>query len=298
MFNKMLKVISNPGIILIKIFGKRINDETYLKIMYKFIMENKLDLNNVTTFNEKLQWLKINDRNPIYTQLVDKYEVREYIKNTIGENYLIPLIGVWNDVKDIEIDNLPDKFVLKTTHDSGTVIICTNKENFNVKLAKNKLKKSMNINYYYQWREWPYKNVTPKIICEEYMIDKKDGELKDYKFMCFSGKVKFVMVCTNRNKKEGLRINFFDEKWNVMDCQREKHPPTSIPIEKPINFEKMIELAERLSKGIPFLRVDFYEINEKIYFGELTFYPASGLEKFLPEKYDYLFGEWIKIPLD
>lgn len=267
-----------------------LSDKEHLDILFMNCFKRHIDWENPKTFNEKLQWLKINDRNPEHTKMVDKYEVREYISKTIGEEYLIPLLGVWNNVDDINFDELPEKFVLKCTHGSACNIICPDKSKLNIKEAKKKLKKWMKINYYYLSREWPYKNVKPRIIAEKFMVDSKSDDLKDYKFFCFNGNVKCSFVASERDKD--LKVTFFDKQWNVLPFER-SHPKSDIEISKPINYEKMVDLAEKLSKDEKFIRVDFYEINKNIYFGELTYYPGAGFEAFQPEEYDYKLGEWI-----
>lgn len=297
---KIIKVLKNPYII-VPFLGDRgrlkwLPDELYLKFSFKAKLNQSLDLEKPKTFNEKLQWLKLNDRKPIYTQFVDKYEVRSFISEKIGEEYLIPLIGVWEKFEDIDFDSLPNEFVLKCTHDSASVIICDDKKKFDKEKAKSKIEKSLKSNYYYAAREWPYKNVKPRIIAEKYMVDNLGGDLKDYKYMCFNGQVKCCFVCSNRNSKDGLNIDIYDKEWKLMEFTRPGHGNSNIIIEKPNNYKLMIELAEKLSKDIPFIRVDFYEINNRVYFGELTFFPAAGFEKFTPEEYDHILGEWINLP--
>ncbi len=294
MKNKIIKAIKNPKKIVLYLAHKGIfnwmDDKTYLKFMYKIKMNEELDLDNPKTFNQKLQWLKLNDRQLIYNKFVDKYAVRKYISDIIGEEYLIPLIGVYDTFDEI----VPDKFVLKCTHDSGGIVICTNKQNFNKKEAKKKLEKCMKRNFYYIWREWPYKDLKPRIICEKYMEDKISRDLKDYKFMCFNGEVKCLFVCLNRGSKNGLNVDFYDLEWNKMPFEK-IHPQSNQIIDKPATFEKMVKLAKKLSKDIPFIRVDFYEVNGKVYFGELTLYPDAGVEAFKPYSYDELLGSWITL---
>lgn len=299
--NKAIIKIYNKLYLLLRILGSRgylnfIPDDLYIKLIYKYKMNKSLNLDNPSLFNEKLQWLKLNDRKYLYTKLVDKYGVREYISEKIGKQYLIPLIGVYDRFEDINFDRLPNKFVLKTTHDSGGVVICRDKSNFNINKARKKLNKSLRRNYYYTWREWPYKYVKPRIICEEYMKDKSHEDLKDYKFMCFNGSVKCILVCSDRNSFEGVKMDFYDEKWNRIKCKRPNHPNSIEDIEKPKNLDEMLDLSIKLSSNIPFIRVDFYEVNGKIYFGELTFYPASGFDKFDPDIYDKILGDWLKLP--
>ncbi|MGX5522828.1 ATP-grasp fold amidoligase family protein [Bacillus toyonensis] len=298
-YKSICKTIKNPYK-LASYLGERgmlksIPDEIYLKWIYRARMDKNLDIDNPITFNEKLQWLKLYDRNPLYTQLVDKYEVRKYISNIIGERYLIPLLGVYEKFSDIDFDKLPSQFVLKCTHDSGGLVVCKDKNTLDMESAERKINRSLKRNYYYLQREWPYKDVKPRIICEKYMLDESNEELKDYKFLCFNGKVQCSFVCLNRGKKEGLNVDFYDLNWNPMPFIRQ-YPNSGQKINKPKNYDQMIEFAELLSKDFPFVRVDFYEVNGNLYFGELTFYPGSGLEKFSPEKYDEIFGDWMKLP--
>ena len=296
---KLKKVLRNPGIILDNLFMKLptkwINDEYYIRIRYKLRMNKSLNLYKPVTFNEKLQWLKLYDRNTSYTKMVDKYEVRKYIAEQIGEEYLIPLIGVYENFDEINFDELPEQFVLKCTHDSGGVVICKDKNKLDKVETREKINKSLRRNYYNLWREWPYKNIKPKIICEKYMIDESSNDLKDYKFMCFNGQVKLLFVCVDRNDNLGLKINFYDNDWNLLDLKKKDVPNIDKQIEKPKMFEQMINLAERLSKDIPFIRVDFYEINGRLYFGELTFYPDAGMMFLEPHTVDSLLGSWINL---
>lgn len=288
--NKWLELYVNSK------YSKRISDEMYIKLQFRAFMKKKLNLKNPVTYNEKLQWLKLNDHNPLYTTLVDKCDVKEYVAKIIGDEYIIPTLGVWNKFDDIDFDTLPEQFVLKCTHDSGGLTICTDKGKFDKEHAKLKMEKYLRRNYYLQSREWPYKNVKPRIIAEKYMEDEKSNELSDYKFFCFDGKVKLLFVATERqNKNTETRFDFFDTKFNHIDL-RNGHPNANKPIEKPLNFERMVEFAEILSKGIPHVRVDFYEVNGKVYFGEMTFYHWSGLVPFEPEEWDTILGSWIKLP--
>lgn len=278
------------------IIQKYVPDKIYLKIQYKNFIGIRLDLKNPKTFNEKLQWLKLYYHKPEFTMMVDKYEVRNYIKEKVGEEYLIPLLGVYDRYDDIDFDKLPNQFVLKPNHTSGNVFICKDKSKVDYKKLKIEVDSWMKREYYWVHREWPYKNVKPKIICDKYMVDESGSELKDYKFMCFNGVVKCSFVCLNRNSKSGLNVDFYDMDWNPMSFERH-YPNSGTIIPKPKNFDKMVEFAEKLSIDIPFVRVDFYESNGWLYFGELTFYPGSGFEGFNPESYDYLLGSWIKLPL-
>lgn len=282
---------------LIKKFAFCLNDKTYLSFLYRAELGKKLNLYNPKSFNEKIQWLKLYDRRPEYTIYVDKYKVREYISKTIGEEYLIPLLGVWNSLDEIDFNKLPNQFVLKCNHDSGGLCICKDKSSFDIESAKTKLRQSLKTDYYKKFREWPYKNVPRKIIAEKYMVDDSESlSLRDYKFMCFNGKVKCSFICSDRNTKEGLHVTFFDLDWNVLPFERH-YPARKEGLPKPKCYDEMVILAEKLSKDIPFVRVDFYEINGKVYFGELTFYPGSGFEEFTPRSADEWLGSFIKLPL-
>lgn len=274
-----------------------IPDKLYLSVEYRIRVGKKLNWYNLIGFNEKLQWLKLYNRKPEYTTYVDKYAVREYIAKTIGKEYLIPLIGVWDSPEEIDFDKLPNQFVIKCNHDSGGLSICKDKSNFNLNAAIKRLNHCLNNNYYLEHREWPYKNVPRKIIAEKYMVDDSnpDGDLKDYKFMCFNGKVECSFVCSDRFSKEGLHVTFFDLDWNVLPFERH-YPSRKEGLPKPICYDEMITLAEKLSKDIPFVRVDFYEVNGKVYFGELTFFPGSGFEEFTPRSADEWLGSWITLP--
>lgn len=281
--------LSNRG------FFNKMSDETYLKLRYNCIMGRKLNLDNPVTYNEKLQWLKLYDRKPEYTKMVDKYEAKKYVADMIGEEYIIPTLGVWDTVDDIDFDALPKQFVLKCTHDSGGLVICKDKAELDIEETKNTLNHFLHRNFYSIHREWPYKNVKPRIIAEKYMEDESGYELKDYKFFCFNGKVNAMFIATDRNAETETCFDFFDCNFNHMSVIN-GHPNTKKEIKKPLGFEKMIELAEKLSSGIPQVRIDFYDINGNIYFGEITFFHWSGLKKFEPEKYDKIFGDWITLP--
>lgn len=278
----------------IKYLLKFVPDKIYLKVYYRLRFHSKLNLKNPKTFNEKIQWLKLNDRNPEYIKIVDKYEVRKIIKEKIGGEYLVPIYGVWDTFEQIDFEKLPEKFVLKCTHDSGGVVICKNKNDLDKEKAKKKIEKCLKNNFYYIAREWPYKKVKPRIICEQYLEDSQNKELIDYKIMCFNGNPKCLFVCIDRESNSGLKLNFYDLDWNKLPFKR-RYPNFDRKIQKPKQFDKMLELAKKLSKDIPFVRVDFYEVNEKIYFGELTLFPGGGFEEFTPSKYDEELGSWINL---
>jgi len=270
-------------------------DEEYLRRMFKAKMGYDLNLDNPKTFNEKLQWLKLHDRRPEYTMMVDKYAVKQYIADKIGMEHIIPTLGVWDSFDDIAFDDLPNQFVLKCTHDSGGLVICKDKSRLDIKTARKKINRCLKRNYFYSFREWPYKDVKPRILAEQYMADGFGDELNDYKVMCFNGKARCSFVCSERFTEDGLKVTFFDREWNVMPFERH-YPRSQKPIPKPKTYSRMIELAEKLSANIPFVRVDFYEVNGIVYFGELTFYPGTGMEEFTPVEWDYTLGSWITLP--
>lgn len=297
-FYRIKKMALKPSKILLALASRgliNMSDQTYLCQRYFEIFHKKLDLSNPQTFNEKLQWLKLYDHKSIYTTMVDKYAVKEYVSNLIGNQYIIPTYGVWKSFDDIDFSGLPNQFVLKCSHDSGGIVICTNKDKLDMGQARKKINRSLKRNYYLTCREWPYKDVKPCVIAEKYMEEQGKG-MKDYKFMCFGGKVKCSFVCSGRFEAEGMKVTFFDLDWNVMLFERH-YPKSRENIAKPKNYELMISLAERLAADIPFVRVDFYEINGCVYFGELTFFPGSGFEEFTPESADYEIGSWIDLPL-
>ena len=270
-----------------------IPDKLYLELKYYQRMGRFPNLNNPMTYNEKLQWLKLYNRKPEYTQMVDKYEVKKYVASKIGNEYIIPTIGVWDKFENIDFDKLPEQFVLKCTHDSGGLVICKSKSKLDMENTRKKIEKCLKKNYYWHGREWPYKNVKPRIIAEKYMEDSITSELRDYKFFCFNGNVEFCLVCSDRQRN--LKLTFYDKLWNVLPFKRQR-VGTNLHEEKPVNYDLMIELAEKLSKDIPSVRIDFYEVNGNVYFGEITFFPASGFEKFDPDEWDYKIGELIVLP--
>lgn len=275
-----------------------LNDEEYLKLKYKLVMGKELNLDNPKTFNEKLQWLKLYDRNSNYIKMVDKYEVKKYVSDILGQEYIIPTLGVWDKFDQIDFDKLPNQFVLKCTHDSGGIVICTNKDIFDKKRAQKILEKSLNRNYFNSGREWPYKNVKPRIIAEKYMVDDSGYELKDYKFFCFNGIAKIMFIASDRqNKKEETKFDFYDMEFNHLDIIN-GHPNSNKKLKKPLSFDIMKEFAEKISQSIPQARIDFYDIQGKIYFGEITLFHWSGMVPFVPDKWDYILGDWIKLPYE
>lgn len=273
-----------------------IPDEIYLKWLFRKMTGNNLNLKNPKTYNEKLQWLKLYDRNPLYTKMVDKYEVKKIVSSRLGEGYVIPTLGIWENFDDIDFNCLPEKFVLKTTHDSGTVYICTDKTRFDITKTRNEINKSLKNNFYYYAREWPYKNVKPRVMAEQYMENAATGDLRDYKFFTFNGKARLLFIATQRQCEETeTKYDFFDMDFNHLAFTH-GHPNADISPQKPERFEEMKEMAERLSDGMAHVRVDLYEVDGKIYFGEMTFYSSGGMVPFDPPEWDYKLGEWIELP--
>ena len=273
------------------------DDKEFLTRKFKACMGKELDLDNPKTFNEKLQWLKLYNRDPQYTMLVDKYLVRDYIRENLGEEYLIPLIGVWNSPDEIDFDALPDKFVLKCNHNSGVgMYICKDKSKMDVEKVKKELQRGLDQDYYLTGREWPYKDVPRKIICEKFMSDAPGAsDFTDYKFFCFDGHVDCVMVCLERSSGN-TKFYFFDEKWELKRLNiRGKNAPEGFTVPKPECMDKMFDIAAELSKGLPFVRVDLYQSNGQIYFGEMTFFPDSGFDANLLKETDEYFGNLIKL---
>lgn len=271
-----------------------IPDKAYIQIKYFYRFHKFANLKTPKTYNEKLQWVKLYDRKPLYTKLCDKYEVKEYVKSIIGDQYIIPTLGVYNSFEEIDFNSLPKQFVLKCTHDSGGLVIVNNINQLNYEEAKEKINSSLKNNYYYHSREWPYKNIKPRIIAEKFMED-SSGDLKDYKYFCFDGEVKALYVASERqNKNVETKFDFFDDDFNHLPFVN-SHPNSEKIIEKPNNFEEMKDIARKLSKGFKHIRIDLYSINNKVYFGEMTFFHMSGFQPFRPEKWDYIFGDWFKL---
>ncbi len=273
-----------------------LSDKQYVRLKWLYRMRGaKLNLENPQTFNEKLQWLKLYYHNPLQTLMVDKFKVKQYVSDIIGNNYVIPLLGVWNSVDEIDWDKLPQQFVLKCSHDCGGMVICKDKELLDIEKAKMKLRKCLRTNYYYASREWPYKNVKPRVFAEEYKED-EFGELRDYKWFCFNGKPKALFIATNRSRgADQTRFDFYDEGYNHLPFTN-GHPNSTEVIEKPLGFDDMRKLACVLSEGLPFVRIDFYDVKGHIYFGEFTFYHWGGMMPFKPKEWDYKFGNWLQLP--
>lgn len=292
------KAISHPDKIVTNL-GRRgllnwMNDESYIKLLYFTIFKKFPNLKDPRTFNEKLQWLKLHDRKPEYIKMVDKFEAKKYVADIIGEEYIIPTLGVWEKFDDIDFGSLPEQFVLKCTNDSGGVVICRDKNKFDKTAAKKKINKGLRENFFYFGREWPYKNIKPRIIAEKYMTDESGTELKDYKFFNFDGKPKLIQVDYDRFVEH--KRNLYTTDWKYIEAAIQYPTDRDHIIKKPEVLDQMIAIAEKLSAGIQHVRTDFYCIDEKVYFGELTFYHESGFGKFEPERLDIEMGSWIKLP--
>lgn len=300
MNKKLKKILKNP-LMLIASLGHRgwlnwMSDEAYLRLVYRICIGRSLNLSKPQTFNEKLQWLKLNDRRPEYTMMVDKYAVKNYVKRIIGEEHIIPTLGVWERFDDIDFNSLPDKFVLKCTHDSGGLVIVPDKSKLDVSKVRKIINHCLKHNYYWGLREWPYKDMKARIIAEQFMVDESGTELKDYKFFCFDGEPKALFIATDRsNPDEETKFDFFDMDFKHLPFTN-GHPNAAREIKRPEGFEEMKQIAAKLSKGIPHVRVDLYNINGHIYFGELTFSHWSGFKPFVPDEWDYRFGSWINLP--
>lgn len=278
---------------------RKLPDKAYLSLKYFQEFGHFPNWKRPTTYSEKLQWLKLYDRKPEYTMMVDKYAVKKYVADIIGEEYVIPTIGVWNKPEEIGWDKLPNQFVLKTTHGGGNtgVVICHDKNTFDRQRAINLLNDSLKIDLYKVWREWPYKNVPKRIIAEKYIESRPDTkDLADYKFFCFDGKVRGLFVATERqNPNEEVKFDFFDENYNHLPL-RQGHDHAKVTPPKPENFELMKRVAEQLSKGMAHVRVDLYDLGDKVLFGELTLFHFSGMMPFEPEEWDKTFGDYLILP--
>ena len=298
MIERIVRGVKEPRKILLYILNVTARfwpDKLFLKLKFYLIMGQKLDLKNPRSFNEKLQWLKLNDIHPEYTQMVDKVEVKAYVASIIGEEYIIPTLGIYESVDDIDFDKLPQQFVLKCTHDSGGVVICKDKTKLDIEREKLKLKKGWGRNYFKYNREYPYRDVKPRIIAEAYMKDESEYELKDYKFFCFNGEPRFFKIDFDRQKNH--RANYYNLDMNLQEFgEKDFSPNPSVKFLKPTNFDKMVSIARQLAANIPFVRIDLYNVKGEIYFGEITFFPASGMGQFTLKEWDYKFGEWIKLP--
>lgn len=300
--NNFVKAFKNPEWLLGVVMrhtpiGRWMSDESFIKWEYFSGMRKFPNLQNPKTYNEKLQWLKLNDIHPEYSRIVDKAEAKEYVKEVLGEGaeqYIIPTLGIWNSFDEIDFNILPNQFVLKTTHDSGGVVVVADKVSMNLQEVRDKIERSLHRNFFYEHREYPYKYIKPRIIAEKFMVDESGTELKDYKFFCFDGEPKMLFVATDR--PFDTRFDFFDTDFNHLPF-KQGHPLATKEIRKPVGFDKMLDLSRKLSKGFPHVRVDLYDINGNIYFGELTFFHFSGNVPFEPQEWDSKIGEWLRLPI-
>lgn len=299
--SNIVKLIENPYRIVASMASRGkllwLNEKIAIKLIYRGQMKKKIDINNPITFNEKLQWLKLYDHNPLYTELVDKYEVRKYIKKWLGNDYLVPAIGVWDAPEDINFESLPPKFVIKCTHDSGSTVVCRDKLKLNKEALIKHLRFRMKRSHYWAGREWPYKNVKPRIIAEMFMDSGDNLGLTDYKFYCFNGNPEFLYISTGLENHETAHISFFDLAGNFMPFRRADYSGFEVAPTMPLKFEEMKEIAALCAEkiGSDFLRVDLYQIGDRVYFSEFTFTPCGGYMKFVPEEYDRKIGDLLEL---
>ena len=295
---KALKYLRNPARIFfylgLKGHFKFIPDELYVRICYRILMGKRLELDPPRTFNEKLQWLKLHDRRPEQTRWVDKYEVRKFVADLVGEEHLFPLLGVWDRAEDVDWAKLPDRFVLKCTHDSGGTVICPDKRRFAARAARRKLAACLKQNYYWAGREWAYKCVRPRIIAEPLRVDDSGTELKDYKFFCFDGEPRLIQVDFDRFS--GHKRNLYDLDWRYQPFQILFPTDPGRVIPRPDNLDEILAFVRKITPKVPFMRTDLYLIGKRIYFGEFTLHHGGGAEKFTPETYDETLGTWIRLP--
>ena len=299
MNNRIIDCLKNPrriGLGLTTRFFKWLPDKMYLELLYFFKLGKKLNLKDPKTFTAKLQWLKLYNRHPEYTKMVDKYEVKNYVSEILGKDYIIPTLGVWEKFSDINFDELPSKFVLKTTHGGGSVgvVICKDKALLNMDNAKKNIEESFKLDIYKMFREWPYKNVPKRIIAEQYMQD-DSGELRDYKFYCFNGEPKVMLLASNRFTEHNF--TYFDMDFHKLPISSRDGKISSEVLEKPENFDEMKLVAKKLFQGLPHVRVDLYSCNHRIYFGELTFFDGSGYDDMESDEWNLRFGSWLNLPI-
>ena len=291
--------ITNPRLVTLHLCRylpfRLISDEAYIKLLHRTFQERKLDLENPISFNEKIEWLKLFDRRPEYTFMTDKYLVREYVEKKIGSEFLIPLLGVWNNVDDIDFAKLPNRFVLKCNHDMGSIIICLNKSTFNQNKAKKQLRHALKKNYFWPSREYNYYDIERKVIAEQFLDDSQDCELTDYKFFCFDGTPRFIQV--DKDRFTNHTRNFYSTDWEYIKVENGCKTNPELIIPRPEELSLMLNIAETLSAGYPHIRVDLYNVNRKIYFGELTMHHGGGAMKVIPYTYDELWGSYLHLPL-
>ncbi len=290
----MVFMSSNTRLKKVKYALRFLPDKPYIQLYYFLQFRHFCHLRHPETYNEKLNWLKLHDHRPEYPGMVDKFEAKQYVADRIGEEYIIPTLGVWDTFNEIDFDTLPKQFVLKCTHDSEGIVIVKDKDTLDVDAAGEKLTRALNQNFYYIGREWAYKSIQPRIIAEQYMEDTKVGELRDYKFFCFDGVPRSLFVATGRTE-DATCLDYFDMEFHHLDL-RQKYPNATVHIEKPQQFDQMAQLAHILSQGYPHIRVDFYEVDGRVYFGELTLYNFSGFMPFQPDEWDKTWGDWLMLP--
>ena len=301
-FAKIQRAICRPSLMWSKLLNslyamRLLSDKSFLSLKFRLRMGYFMDWKHPRTYNEKLQWLKLYDRRPEYMILADKVKVKDWVAERIGREYIIPTLGVWTDASEIDFSILPEQFVIKCNHNSGTIYICKDKRFLDENKVRNGLRKGLRDNYYCRNGEWPYKKIPRRIIAESYLEDNRQGELRDYKFFCFDGEVKALFIATDRmTAGEETKFDFFDADFQHLPF-RNGHPNADRLPDKPKNFELMKQLAACLSTGIPHVRVDLYEVNGQVYFGEMTFFHWSGMTPFEPEEWDYTFGEWLVLPV-
>ena len=297
-----MKTVRDIGKSFLYHFGGKFPDALYLRLMYYFQTGKRLHLKHPKTYNEKLQWLKLHDRKPEYTTMVDKYAVKEYVANIIGQEYIVPTLGVWNRPEEIAWDELPHQFVLKTTHGGGSkgVVICRDKEKLDREKTVRYLQTAMKHDFYQNYREWPYKAVKSRIIAEEYLSDDnpstssgQENGIKDYKFFCFNGRPLYCGVFSGRWSR--MVADYFDMEWSHLPFTLKGNPFAGTTPSKPKAFDTMYRLATKLAVGHLHIRVDFYEVNDKVYFGELTFFSASGFGQFNPDEWDEILGSQFEL---
>ena len=292
--------IKNPIYILLGFLnhcGFLFSDRKFLELRYLLENKERLNLNEPKTFTEKTQWLKLYNRKPEYAMMVDKYEAKKYVASLIGDEYIIPTFGIWDRFEDIDFSTLPDRFILKATHSSHASIVCKDKRTFDIDDARKKFHRFLKTNPYIYCREWAYKNVKPRIIAEQFMENKGEKDLTDYKFFCFNGEPRYCQVIRDRSENE--TIDFYDTEWRHQEFTG-LNPVAKTglnPVAKPTDYSRMLKIASRLSEGMPFVRIDLYEINGKIYFGEITFYPAAGFGTFTPKEWNRKLGDMIQLPI-
>ena len=302
-FTRSFKAVTHPKLLaeylLTKNAARISDDRKYIRWKYWLTFGEKCNLDNPKTFQEKLQWIKLNDRKPIYHQMVDKYDAKRFIAERVGEEYVIPTLGVWDRFEDVDFDSLPNQFIIKNTHDSGTYFICKDKSKLDIKeVRKRLLIDSRKEDYYVFSREWPYKGLKHRIIAEPLLNDKRSEYLTDYKFFTFNGEPRFFYITSNRGGDGGLKEDFFNLDGELLDINQYGYYNNNVTPELPKKMSEMIDISRILSRGTYHLRVDFYEVDDLVYCGELTFFDGGGFSPFTPSKYNRILGDWIKLPID